>query len=322
MKIVLCSLFLLVGFGYAQTNTYTKWTNLAFQANGKTNATEILGDYLHFYHLSWEGVRIQSFVVSWQRTNTVFVLKFLPQKSQKTIVFVHGYLDHVGNYGAFYEFFLAQGYTIVAMDLPGHGLSSGLRTGIEDFSEYAEALESVLQRVDVPQRFVAMGFSTGCSVWIEYLHNHRREKRIEKLVLVSPLVRLVNWNMALMGYNILGGILTEVPRSQNKTTSDKDFLDFIYNKDPLQEKKVHLSWLRAARNWHERVILYPSFGTFPVLMVQGREDSVVDWKYNLPVLQRIFPSLEVNLYRGNHHLLMERNRLEIYQDILSFLEGI
>ncbi|MFN3660714.1 MAG: alpha/beta hydrolase, partial [Brevinematales bacterium] len=218
--------------------------------------------------------------------------------------------------------FLAQGYIIVAMDLPGHGLSSGLRTAIEDFSEYAEAFESILERIDVPHRFVAIGFSTGCSVWIEYLHRHRKEKRVEKLVLVSPLVRLVNWNMVLMSYNIFGGILTEIPRSQNKTTSDKDFLDFIYKKDPLQEKRVHLSWLRATRNWQERAILYPSLGTFPVLMVQGREDSVVDWKYNLSVLQGLFPSLEVKLYAGNHHLLMERNRLEIYQDILVFLEGI
>ncbi|MCX7883114.1 MAG: alpha/beta hydrolase [Brevinematales bacterium] len=323
MKIFVFVLFFLVGGGYAANLSYDRWTNLAWQASGTTNTSETLREYLQFYHLGWENVTLRSYDVVWQRTNTVFVLVMRPSLLRGVIVFVHGYLDHLGNYGAFYEFFLEKGYAVVAMDLPGHGLSSGLRTGIEDFSDYATALESVLQKVpDIPRRFVAMGFSTGCSVWIEYLHTHRQENRIEKLICVSPLIRLVNWNMALMGYNILGGIITEIPRAQNSTTSDKAFLEFIYNKDPLQEKKIHLSWFRAARNWHERVIQYPSFGNLPVLMVQGREDSVVDWKYNLPVLERLFPRLSLNLYVGNHHLLMETNRQEVYRDILFFLEAL
>ncbi|URA10832.1 alpha/beta hydrolase [Thermospira aquatica] len=311
---------ILLSHGYADYHT---WTNLAHQANGTSNTREVMRDYLMFYRILWDDISYKNYIVPWGETNKVLVLVMQPPHPHATIVFIHGYLDHVGNFGEFYRFFLKRGYSIVAFDLPGHGLSSGLRTGIEDFSDYAQALESVLRKVpEIPKSFFAMGFSTGCSVWIEYLHTHRRTHRIQKLALAAPLVRVVNWNMAVMGYNLLSGFITELPRTQTRTTSDKTFLDFIYNQDPLQEKKAHLSWFQAARNWHERVIRYPSVGELPVLIVQGRDDSVVDWRYNLPVLEKLFPRLQIRMYPGNHHILMETNRDQVYQDIFSFLEDV
>jgi len=308
---------------YALSSEYHRWTNLALQANGQTNATKILQEYLDFYHLGWDNVRITPSVVFWDHTNTVFVLSMKPPNPKQTIVFVHGYLDHVGNYTSLYEFLLSHNYAIVAMDLPGHGLSSGLRTGIEDFSDYASALSSVIQNTrDIPSRFVAMGFSTGASVWIEYLHNHRQQNGVKKILFISPLVRLANWNTTLMAYNIFGKFLTEIPRTPAKITANTSFLDFIYTKDPLQEKKIHLSWFLAARNWQERAIQYPPFPGIPAFMAQGREDSVVDWQYNAPQLSRLFPRWQLHLYHGNHQLLAETNREEIYRDILAFLEDV
>ncbi len=305
--------------GYAN---YHAWTNLASQANGTSQTREIMKDYLMFYRILWDDTSYKSYMIPWGETNEVFVLVMTPPHPRATVVFLHGYLDHVGNFGEFYRFFLTRGYSIVAFDLPGHGLSTGLRTGIENFSDYALALESVLKTVpEIPRSFLAVGFSTGCSVWIEYLHTHRTHG-IRKLVLAAPLVRVVNWDMAVMGYNLLGGVITEIPRTQTRTTADRDFLDFIYNKDPLQDKKANISWFRAARNWHERAIRYPSFGSLPVLMVQGREDSVVDWRYNLPILEHLFPRAQIHMYPGNHHILMETNRNEVYQDIFSFVEGV
>ena len=308
----------------AATNAgYVKWRQEAMMAARGGSVREIMGDYLQWYDLLVENVEYKVDLLPWEGTNSLFVIAMKPEKTVGTVVFLHGYLDHVGSYPRWYGFLLEKGYQVIAMDLPGHGLSSGLRTGIGDFVEYEQALEVLLEQKWVPQEFVAVGFSTGCSVWMEYLHLHPRERRVKALVLFSPLVRLANWNMALMGYNILGNFVQEIPRTEKKITSDEEVLRFIYTRDPLQEKRIHLSWFLATRNWHERFIQYPVISrSLPVLIVQGRDDTVVDWRYNIPMIQRVFLKTVVEYFSGEHDILMETNSAMVYESFLRFVEGL
>ncbi|MCQ4051808.1 alpha/beta hydrolase, partial [Klebsiella pneumoniae] len=54
------------------------------------------------------------------------------------------------------------------------------------------------------------------------------------------------------------------------------------------------------------------------LIIQGEADMTVDWQYNLPILQRKFPSAEVlRLPEARHHLVNEREELrQAYFDFL------
>ena len=47
-------------------------------------------------------------------------------------------------------------------------------------------------------------------------------------------------------------------------------------------------------------------------MIQGTDDDTVDWRYNLAILERLYPELELTLINGaKHHLV---NETEIYRD--------
>ena len=62
----------------------------------------------------------------------------------------------------------------------------------------------------------------------------------------------------------------------------------------------------------------------PVLVMQGTDDTVVDWKYNLPFLQRKFPQADVRILPGaNHDLLWEAPaiRIEVFTGLLAFLNA-
>ncbi|MCX7787732.1 MAG: alpha/beta hydrolase, partial [Spirochaetes bacterium] len=60
-----------------------------------------------------------------------------------TVFLVHGYLDHSGSWSPVIKKILSERFVVVALDLPGHGVSGGIRGDIEDFSQYGEAVRRV-----------------------------------------------------------------------------------------------------------------------------------------------------------------------------------
>ncbi|MCZ6709064.1 MAG: alpha/beta hydrolase, partial [Gammaproteobacteria bacterium] len=54
-----------------------------------------------------------------------------PPDSTGTALVIHGYYDHVGLYGHLIRHLIGRRLAVVALDLPGHGLSSGERATIE-----------------------------------------------------------------------------------------------------------------------------------------------------------------------------------------------
>jgi alpha-beta hydrolase superfamily lysophospholipase len=82
--------------------------------------------------------------------------------SRGTVIFLHGLSDHLGTNLHGIIACLKENYTFAAFDLPGHGLSSGMRGGIGDFSEYARSLHLFLQSCDSLINFplVFIGHST------------------------------------------------------------------------------------------------------------------------------------------------------------------
>ena len=82
----------------------------------------------------------------------------LPAAGAGTAFLLHGYYDHAGLYGHLIRQRLKPDYSVVIMDLPGHGLSSGRPASIGSFEEYSEALESVLElAAKLPQPWVGIG---------------------------------------------------------------------------------------------------------------------------------------------------------------------
>ena len=89
-----------------------------------------------------------------------------------TLFLVHGFYDHMGLYRHVIEWGLNHGFVVIACDLPGHGLSSGERASIDDFSQYQEALQGLFieaQSLALPQPWHLIGQSTGGAVVLDHL---------------------------------------------------------------------------------------------------------------------------------------------------------
>ena len=66
-----------------------------------------------------------------------------------------------------------------------------------------------------------------------------------------------------------------------------------------------MCWVGALNDWLAAFLARPPCAT-PLLILQGDNDGTVDWRRNLPVLEKQFPAARIEMLpTGMHHLVNE-----------------
>lgn len=248
-----------------------------------------------------------------------------PETHRGTMVVVHGYYDHIGLFRHPIQFCLSRGYSVLAFDLPGHGLSSGDPASIGSFDHYSQALVDCLtlaRRAEVPGPWQVLAQSTGAAAVINCLLKQAELPLgdLDKIMLLAPLVRPVAWHSGLLKYWLMRWFVQKVDREFAENSHDEAFLRFIASEDPLQARYLMVDWVRSLQQFL-RDFRRAATSSVPLHIVQGTADTTVDWRYNLPALTARFPSAEVALVEGaRHHLVNESEQYR--QRVFAELERI
>ncbi|MFP4268553.1 MAG: alpha/beta hydrolase [Spirochaetaceae bacterium] len=262
-----------------------------------------------------------------------------------TVVIVHGYLEHGLTNLRLIRFLRQKGYQVAAVDLPGHGLSSGPRADIQSFSHYSMSLEVLTHMLRAvpeltPAPYIAIGHSTGCSAILDTLM--KEEQLFDKAILIAPLVRSYLWHLSQFGMTLIRPFTSTIFRRSGGSSRDKDYIKLM-REDPLQPEEVPFSWVDALKAWKQQFEEYAekrssqslssSSETTPgrkegestdIHVIQGTEDTVVDWKYSIPLIEKAFSRTKVHFIEdGYHHLLndLPRVRDEVFALIDVILYG-
>jgi alpha-beta hydrolase superfamily lysophospholipase len=264
--------------------------------------TDTESRYLEFYRLRFpEAAHAWGYVE--YRGARLFVQSFSPPNAKGTILYLHGYLDHSGKHGQAIGAFLERGWRVLAMDLPGHGLSEGERGDIGNFGEYGEAAlaltETARRLYGDSGPLVAIGHSTGCSAWIECLL--RTKDVFQSVVFAAPLIRSASWEISKLGFSIVSGFIVNLPNGNNPER-DSSINPFPFRSDPLFFEEFPLHWVQALYLWND---LNKAYGTISdeITLIQGNADTVVDWRYNLEYLKARTRKLNLCLVRGGGHFV-------------------
>ncbi|MCZ6852565.1 MAG: alpha/beta hydrolase [Gammaproteobacteria bacterium] len=276
-----------------------------------------LGNYLRFFdlNLSQDNSGLShrvGYLTSGQYQ--IALQLFEPVAPRGTAVVCHGYYDHVGLYGHLIRYLLTHKLTVVAFDLPGHGLSSGQPATIEDFGSYGQALESCLTAVHglVPEPWHILGQSLGGSVVLEYLARAERDRGAEhrkfnEIVLFAPLVRPALWPINRVFFEILKRTVDERPRTFTNNAENSEFLALV-RLDPMQATVLPVQWVSALITWMNR---FEKYRRLPdnMKIIQGHTDRTVGWRYNLKLLDRMCEPQVLHLPTARHHLVNEAEPL-------------
>ena len=243
-----------------------------------------------------------------------------PAQPVATLLILHGYYDHMGLYQHVVDWGLSMGFAVLACDLPGHGLSSGPRASINEFDEYQAVLAGLMREAEtlrLPHPWHLLGQSTGAAIALDYLLAHPDDPRLGRGILLAPLVRPRAWRWSRFSYEVMRHFVKQIPRQFSENSSDPAFLEFVRSSDPLQPDTLPTAWVGALSRWIPRIEGALRSPHSP-LIVQGEADMTVDWRYNLPVLERKFTAPEVLYLPGaRHHLVNERQAIR--RDYFEFL---
>ena len=261
--------------------------------------------------LHYEGLKL---VAHWWQVNP----------AAPTVVLAHGLFDHVGIFLKMVKLLLEQGCSVFTLDFPGHGLSEGANGEIEHFSAYAGVLDQAVNRIlreRADTQLIMIGQSTGGAAVACYLMEGKEKSRVDRAVLLAPLLRPKSWWYVNYGWIIAHRWIRHVPRRFTTNSNDELFMEFLKNKDSLQSNKISLKWVGAMREWVSRFQRFSVCQT-PVLIIQGDADATVDWEYNIPIFQKKFTNNETVILPGaRHHLANESNEYlgRIRSQIAGFL---
>ena len=262
--------------------------------------TAFAQQYRTFYGLQWPGVSHQQGYVTAPAGRLVANV-FSPEGATECVLLLHGYLDHSAGMLPVLEILLRRGYQVVALDLPGHGLSEGERAAIADFELYTQALSTLVEQVEWPESVHLMGFSTGGAIIQDYLLQGHVDI-FKQVVLLAPLLRILQWRKSDWLSLVAQFGVKRIPRRFRDNCHDQVRLDFVRYQDPLQAKNMPVSWMRSLVRWEKRYRRYAPCQR-PIAICQGDNDHTVDWRYNLPKIQAKFPNSEVSLFERAEHLL-------------------
>ena len=256
---------------------------------------------------------------------SVYFQLWRPKDPRGVLLFVHGLAEHSGRYGYPIEYFTRRGWICAALDLRGHGRSSGKRVHVERFADYVADVRLVRERLvtklpDLP--LFQVGHSMGGLITL--LDALDAPVELTGAVVSSPALGVPaeaepGFLLALIA-RVLNRIAPRVllPGIEPGAISRDPQVVQAYLDDPLVSRRVTPRWLAAIRQAMEEAHQRAASLSLDLLVMQSGDDTLVDpqsaerWARAAPD-DRITWKLWPGLY---HEMFNEPERAEV----LGFLE--
>jgi pimeloyl-ACP methyl ester carboxylesterase len=254
------------------------------------------------------------------------------KRSGRTLILVHGFAASVHAWRPWIDRLVGD-YRLVAIDLPGHGLTqtpSGYRATLEGNAQLVEDLAAHLG-ID---RFVLAGNSMGGAVSMAYAMEH--SARLQGLVLVSPAGWPGEGGGAPGGFSLLnngaGRFLLKLvdPRIVVGGGLKSAYVDealvtgaVIDRYAELAMAEGHRDVLLTQRSQPETPWTPASFAAIraPTLVMVGEKDALIP-PANGRALARAIPDAYLVTYPEGGHLPMEQLPDQTVQHLLAFIRGL
>lgn len=278
--------------------------------------------YLDYYRLPGDSSRFWFGYIRVRKESCAAQL-YLPRgEARGTVVIVHGFLSHFGFFQDLVPLLLEDNWAVAGIDLPGHGISSGTPTAIEDFAHYGETVKALLDTIEplAPAPIRTIGHSMGCASLLEYRRNGGDLPK--SYIFIAPLVRSTMFGLTQFGFSLMQPFVADLPRLYQKTSSDAAYLEFKEFHDPLQSDRIDPSWVRALFTWNSEIEL-SELPPMELSIIQGDQDRVVDFKYNLGFFRNRIASPDIYLIPGGRHELPKESppyQEELFTLIRTILE--
>ncbi len=258
------------------------------------------------------------------------------QRPERVLVFFHGALSHGARHGEMFEWLIqrSQGNLEVrALDLLGHGLSSGTRSHVAKFSHWTEdALGLVREVAETSAAVTVLGHSLGGLIALKLAIDHEAQlpTAVRGLALSNPCVKPIQVVDFPHAETVLNTVADKMPSLRYprfhkglQLVSDPEAAN-AFETDPLVSHFITAQMTREIWYGSQELRGLSYFLRRPSLFLLSDEDYVVDREASLlfsrGIDRRLVQVIEYS--NARHELLHEKARQQVWSDLASWMEKL
>ncbi len=267
--------------------------------------------------------------------NWHFQLSKHTNPNAKSILFIHGTGASTHSWVHIFNH-LKENYTVLTVDLPGHGFTQGAQKAQLHINDISEQLKLLLDTLEIPSPNIIVGHSVGanCSLSLSLLLEHSPEAIVgfnpslvdppnSLLFFLGPLINPImtsSLTASLLAVSIpKTNMINKLLDSTNSILSEEQREPYRY----LFKKQSHIYGSMNFKAASDIPILLAKSALLQTkfTFVVGGKDQWVRPESLIPILEKYFPQATVHLEEGGHllHEVNPNRSIEIIEQTIDQL---
>jgi alpha-beta hydrolase superfamily lysophospholipase len=242
------------------------------------------------------------------------------------IIMIHGIGEHIHRYDHWTTLFNRETIGFTGVDLPGHGLSDGIRGDIKSYALLGEMIDILIESCkktfpDCP--VYIYGHSLGGGIVLDYIL--RRSPKINGAIATSPYLRLafepprIKIVLASVMKHLFPGLVQSTGLNADHLSHDKAVVE-KYKNDPLVHDKISVRLFSESGEAANYSLIHASELKVPTLIIHGSDDNI-----NSVEASREFAGktnmAELKIWEGGYHELHnEPFKDEVFKYIMNWIK--
>jgi alpha-beta hydrolase superfamily lysophospholipase len=254
--------------------------------------------------------------------------------ARSRLLIVHGYGEHSGRYGEFMHWLAGHGVVCEAIDLRGHGLSTGRRVHVRRWDEYLDDLKAFLDvhlraaAPAAPPLFVLGHSHGGLIVAAAGESGMLSQAGVAGCIFSSPYLKTLmpiprakRW-FGLVANHVAPWLHVPTGMQGQWLTSDPEKAA----EDRIDRLKHHLAtprWFVTMSAMQNRVMSDAAKFALPLLCLAGDADIIADPQTTAEFFRRA-ESRDKSLYVYPgfvHEVLREQGRAKVFEHVLGWMRA-
>lgn len=269
---------------------------------------------------------METYIYSKDNTK-LYIRKDIPKDVKANIIINHGFAEHLNRYDYVTEKLNEAKIGVYRYDLRGHGRTESPKGHIDDFMEFAEDADVMVNLANEEHSHLPL-FMLGHSMggFITCLYGLKYPNKLRGQIFSGAAVRRTPQLEGIKG-DICNFLSLILPKLKIKNPVSKDICSVAkvvddYEKDPLVLKeatlKFYVEFLVKGTSWIGKNI---SKYAYPCLILHGEKDKIVPREASIFLYNNIKSmDKEIKIYDDIYHeILNEEEKDKILLDIINWV---
>ncbi|MEG0086254.1 alpha/beta hydrolase [Niameybacter sp.] len=261
----------------------------------------------------------------------IFCRRDIPANCKAILVIAHGFMEHSGRYIDFAKFLVSHNYGVCIIDHRGNGFSEGQKGDIEDFFDFVEDLQVLIQSLKRTYHKPIVTYGHSMGGLISFIYGLKYKDSVSGQILASPAlgVPVGMKNLPTAFYEGLGYVAGDVKLhrvGESLATRNEVYVE-AFKEDKVCNSFATMRFMdQFLRIGVDYAKCHAKEYEVPCLFLLGTEDRVIPITRNRDIVGQIpFQDKVVKEYKGCMHDLLhdlDEEVKKVQEDVLEWLTNL